>query len=146
MTDVISNEKAHEEADTLVATMDEIGKQERWTTMFNEFCNDGVIRLVAIHPCMVTGIRKPDSPMDIDRFQLVPKEGSKFDGGTIITCNGREIRVFEPFNVVIQSLEASLTASDAWGASVFHAFLTFKRNNPIRIKLRYLNRKYFFIF
>jgi hypothetical protein len=68
MADEISNEKAHEEADQLVATMDEIGKQERWTIRVNEFCNDGVIRTVAIHPYMVTGIRIPDSPIDIDRF------------------------------------------------------------------------------
>ena len=111
-----------------VAKMDEIGQQERWTTVFNELCDDGFIRPVIVHPRRVTSVQKSDPPFDVGKYKTNPKLNVPFDGGAVIAHEGREIRVFESINMVFQMLGSMLVASDCYATTMYHAGIIFEKN------------------
>ena len=112
-----------EERNACVAKMDAIGGASKWSMIFNELCEDGFIRPVAVHPKRVTCIMQPKSPVDGSQYGL----SGGFTGGTLVVCEGREIMLYEPMTIVISALGSAITASDCWGMSLFHAEEIFEK-------------------
>ena len=99
------------------------GNAWRWAMVFNELCDDGIIRPVAILPGQVTSIKSMESTIPGSKYGY----NAEFIGATAIVHEGCEILLYEPIRLVISALGSVLLASENWTAHVFYASAMFEQ-------------------